>query len=199
MRYVIYGAGAIGGVIGARRHQAGHQVALIARGAHLEAIRHDGLLLTTPAEQDGANASGIIDGGRYAAGVDERCDGGDTETSRAELTDRLREEARGVLAAAEIEHADEVVDDIGSRWERLDVKPIGDRQRAGSSSRQSLARGAGTIETDFLNGEIVLLGRLYGVPTPLNQAICRLADDAARGGAQPGELSIDESRLPVPS
>jgi 2-dehydropantoate 2-reductase len=81
----------------------------------------------------------------------------------------------------------------------LDVKPIGDRERAGSSSWQSLARGTGTIETDFLNGEIVLLGRLYGVPTPLNQAICRLADDAVRRSAQPGELSIDESRLPVPS
>ena len=51
MRYVIYGAGAIGGVVGARLHQAGHEVALIARGAHLEAIERDGLTLTTPAEQ----------------------------------------------------------------------------------------------------------------------------------------------------
>ena len=43
MRYVIYGAGAIGGVIGARLHLSGHEVALIARGAHLEALRENGL------------------------------------------------------------------------------------------------------------------------------------------------------------
>jgi 2-dehydropantoate 2-reductase len=51
MRFVIYGAGAIGGVIGARLHQGGHDVALIARGPHLEAIRRDGLILKTPEER----------------------------------------------------------------------------------------------------------------------------------------------------
>ena len=45
MRYVIYGAGAIGGVIGGRLHLSGHEVALIARGAHLEALRENGLTL----------------------------------------------------------------------------------------------------------------------------------------------------------
>ena len=39
MRYIIYGAGAVGGVIGARLAQRGHDVVLIARGAHLDAIR----------------------------------------------------------------------------------------------------------------------------------------------------------------
>ena len=34
MRFVIFGAGAIGGVVGAWLHQAGHDVALIARGEH---------------------------------------------------------------------------------------------------------------------------------------------------------------------
>ena len=33
MRFVVFGAGAIGGVVGASLHQAGHEVALIARGA----------------------------------------------------------------------------------------------------------------------------------------------------------------------
>src|SRR2546423_15323478 len=50
MRYIIYGAGAIGGVIGGRLFQAGHDVVLIARGPHLEAIRERGLTLETPAE-----------------------------------------------------------------------------------------------------------------------------------------------------
>src|SRR5947209_4300329 len=50
MRYIIYGAGAIGGVIGARLFRAGHDVVLIARGGHLAAVRERGLTLETPAE-----------------------------------------------------------------------------------------------------------------------------------------------------
>ena len=50
MRFVIFGAGAIGGVLGARLHQSGREVALLARGAHYEAIARDGLRLETPEE-----------------------------------------------------------------------------------------------------------------------------------------------------
>lgn len=45
MRVIVYGAGAVGGTIGASLHRAGHEVALIARGAHLDAIRERGLRL----------------------------------------------------------------------------------------------------------------------------------------------------------
>jgi 2-dehydropantoate 2-reductase len=45
MRICIVGAGAIGGYLGARLTLAGEQVTLIARGAHLEAIRQRGLTL----------------------------------------------------------------------------------------------------------------------------------------------------------
>jgi 2-dehydropantoate 2-reductase len=51
MRFVIFGAGAIGGAVGARLHQSGHAVTLIARGAHLEALRRDGLTFLTPVER----------------------------------------------------------------------------------------------------------------------------------------------------
>ncbi|RYZ32324.1 MAG: hypothetical protein EOP01_01420, partial [Propionibacteriaceae bacterium] len=37
-RYVVVGAGAIGGAIGGRLHQAGRPVVLVARGPHLEAV-----------------------------------------------------------------------------------------------------------------------------------------------------------------
>ncbi len=43
MRIAIMAAGAVGGYFGARLAAAGHDVAFIARGAHLEAIRRDGL------------------------------------------------------------------------------------------------------------------------------------------------------------
>ncbi|WP_249011066.1 ketopantoate reductase family protein [Conexibacter sp. DBS9H8] len=48
MRFVIFGAGAVGGVVGVRLQQSGHDVALIARGAHLEAMLSSGLTLETP-------------------------------------------------------------------------------------------------------------------------------------------------------
>ena len=47
-RFVVYGAGAIGGVLGARLFAAGHAVVLIARGAHLAAIHADGLRVESP-------------------------------------------------------------------------------------------------------------------------------------------------------
>jgi 2-dehydropantoate 2-reductase len=43
MRIVVYGTGGVGGYYGGRLAQAGHEVAFIARGAHLEAIRQHGL------------------------------------------------------------------------------------------------------------------------------------------------------------
>lgn len=45
MKIAIYGAGAIGGHLGALLSRAGVEVSLIARGAHLAAIRRDGLTL----------------------------------------------------------------------------------------------------------------------------------------------------------
>ncbi|RCS59210.1 ketopantoate reductase family protein [Parvibium lacunae] len=43
-KITIIGAGAVGGVIGARLALAGHTVSLLARGAHLAAIQKDGLM-----------------------------------------------------------------------------------------------------------------------------------------------------------
>ena len=48
MRIAIYGAGGVGGHYGGVLARAGHDVALIARGAHLDAIRSHGLLVRTP-------------------------------------------------------------------------------------------------------------------------------------------------------
>ena len=45
MRIAVMAAGAVGGYFGARLSAAGHDVAFIARGAHRDAIRRDGLRL----------------------------------------------------------------------------------------------------------------------------------------------------------
>lgn len=46
MKIAVVGAGGVGGVFGARLAAAGHEVGLVARGAHLEAIRSRGLRVT---------------------------------------------------------------------------------------------------------------------------------------------------------
>ena len=50
MRICVFGAGAIGGFIAAYMARAGLDVSVIARGAHLEAIRRDGLAVETTDE-----------------------------------------------------------------------------------------------------------------------------------------------------
>src|SRR6266567_2636570 len=47
MRIVIMGAGGLGGYFGARLAAAGNDVAFVARGAHLAAIRRDGVRVTS--------------------------------------------------------------------------------------------------------------------------------------------------------
>jgi 2-dehydropantoate 2-reductase len=110
----------------------------------------------------------------------------------SDLEARVRAEGEAVLDAAGILHDDPHASDRETRWKDLGVSAIEGRIRGGSSTWQSLKRGTGAIETDYLNGEISLLGRLHGVPTPLNDALCRLADAHARRGGGPGELSLDE-------
>src|SRR5215213_1751166 len=48
MRFIVLGAGAVGGVVGARLAQHGHDVVLIARGAHYDAIRNTGIHIESP-------------------------------------------------------------------------------------------------------------------------------------------------------
>ena len=313
MRFVVYGAGAIGGVVGARLYQAGREVLLIARGAHYEAIARGGLRLETPEEsvvleipvfedpaavpwreddvvllatktQDTASAlgalaavavppivcvqngvenerlalrgfpgvygalvmaptahlepgvvlaystplSGGIDVGRYPEGLDATAEEVSAALSGArfsseprpqimrwkyaklllnlgnvvealcgkdadadELDSLVREEGRACLRAAGIDFASED-EDADRRAGLLQIGEIAGRERGGGSTWQSFTRGASGIETDYLNGEIVLLGRLHGVPTPVNALLCELAVQALRRGARPGDITPAE-------
>jgi thiosulfate/3-mercaptopyruvate sulfurtransferase len=47
-RYIVIGPGAVGATVGAQLHEAGHRVVLVARGAHLEALRTHGLTYIRP-------------------------------------------------------------------------------------------------------------------------------------------------------
>lgn len=107
---------------------------------------------------------------------------------RTKWRDLARAEGEAVLAAAGIEW------DESDALIRKDLKitTIPNRTRIGSSTLQSALRGTGSLETDYLNGEIVYLGRLHGFATPINSAFCRLAAEVAQGRMEP-RTATDET------
>jgi 2-dehydropantoate 2-reductase len=312
VRYIVYGAGAIGATIGAKLYQSGFEVTLIARGEHLERVRRDGLRLRSPEEdvvlpvacvegpaaaeprpgdvvvlamksqdtrqalaelveldgseqllvvcaQNGvenerlalrlfprtygmfvylaaehlrpgevsafsAPCVGALDLGRVPAGSDQAAKqiAADLraahfssnalaeimpwkyakllsnlanaigailgpEADGSELAERAREEALRCFAAAGIVYVERA--ELERRTSTISApRAIDGHEHSGSSSAQSLQRSTGTIESDYLNGEIVLLGRLHRVETPVNAALARLARRMARERLQPGAL-----------
>lgn len=320
MRYIIYGAGAVGGVVGSLLFEKGHETVLVARGAHFEAIKSTGLVfqsgggeiiqripvvqhaaeldfrtgdvvLMCVKTQDSAQALadleaagaadirlfcmqnglenermacrrfsrvyavhltmpvshmtpgkvqaeawpviGTMDIGCYPRGTDHLAQrvaddlaaagvnamtsdnivrwkygkllqnlrnsvearGGEVDTR--ELRKALVDECFAVFQAANIDYAtgEEMsqrrqVQNPLLRQVPAPATPPWRRGRAGggsgTSTWQSVARGAGSVETDYLNGEVVMLGRLYGVETPLNEAVRRIANRMARERSQPG-------------
>ncbi|OQR59420.1 2-dehydropantoate 2-reductase [Streptomyces maremycinicus] len=325
MRYIIIGAGAIGGTVGGRLAEAGHEVVLVARGAHRAALTEGGLRLRVPqgeltyrlpvvggpdelgtlraddvlflavktqdaeaavqvwrpatvegggtagerlpliCAQNGVESprlalrrfrhvygvcvwlpathvepgavsaagtplTGILHLGRYPHGTDDtiRAVAADLEKAYFEapvvpdvsrwqyakllsnlgnaleavsgpvdgpeaeaLYARVRAEGETVLRAAGIAWAS-TEEQQSLRGDKVTLVPLDGVSRGGGSSWQSLSRGVGTIEADHLNGEIALLGRLHGVPTPLNELLQRLADEFAREHREPGSLPLPE-------
>ncbi|TFG95361.1 MAG: hypothetical protein E4H11_05180 [Myxococcales bacterium] len=228
MRFVIYGAGAVGGVIGARLHEHGHDVALIARGEHLDALVSRGLELVTPTSRSrheipayghpsevGLGATDVVLlttktqhtlaarptpdilrwkyhkllGNLRNALIATLGPGVDAE----DLPARLRAEAIAVYEAAGIDWVPEDVEALRRKGADMKVSMIEGEPPLMGSSWQSLTRG-GSIESDYLNGEIVLLGRLHGVATPVNRALQVAANRLAREGGKPGDLSLAELR-----
>ncbi|MFI7409430.1 ketopantoate reductase family protein [Streptomyces sp. NPDC049627] len=325
MRYIIIGAGAVGGVIGGRLAGSGHEVVLVARGAHYQALRDSGLRLRVPEgelthrlpvvdgpaalgelrpddvlvlavkTQDsvaalqtwapipvagggtaaerlplfcaqngvesqrlalrlfrrvygvcvwlpstyvepgvvsaaGSPLTGILHLGRHPHGTDETAHhvAADLEKSSFEapvvadvarwqyakllgnlanaleavtgplvgeeslaLLRRVRAEGEAVLDAAGIAYAS-AEEQQAVRGDKVTLVPLDGVPRGGGSSWQSLTRGTGTIEADYLNGEIALLGRLNGVPTPLNELLQHLANTFARERREAGSMPVEE-------
>jgi 2-dehydropantoate 2-reductase len=107
----------------------------------------------------------------------------------------LQEEAEACYRVARIDYAN--LDEVRQRYATFAELPVNGALRAGGSSWQSLARGTGTIETGFLNGEIVRLGELYGVATPYNRRIVEVAERAVSDGWPPGRLRVEELEAAV--
>jgi 2-dehydropantoate 2-reductase len=110
-----------------------------------------------------------------------------------EIAAQMRAEAEAVLMAAGISWQDVGVGDA-RRARHMRMAGVPGVEPFGSSTRQSLERGTGSVETDWLNGEIVMLGRLHGVATPANAYLARLAARLAREGAAPGSVTLAQLR-----
>ena len=321
MRFVIFGAGGVGGVVGGRLAEYGHDVTLIARGAHYGAVRENGLRLESPDRivtlqipivqhpseirwtaddvvlltmktQDTAAAlrdlstvapaatpvvsvqngvenerialrvfsrvygvcvmcptnflkpgvvqawsapvTGLLDIGRYPTGSDDLSEsvaaafrastfpseprpdimrwkynkllmnlGNAVEALCGQrgrsnpLIAAARREGVACLEAARIAYTSDEEEAI-RRGGLLRLAPVAGQTRPGGSSWQSLQRRTGNIEADYLNGEIVLLGRLYGIPTPVNALLQTLANRTAREGRAPGSMAIEEVLAQLP-
>lgn len=108
------------------------------------------------------------------------------EAGVAALRQALADEGKAVLAAAGIGW-----EDVGSADPRRAIhtrfQPVDGVGGMASSTLQSLLRG-GSVETDYLNGEISLLGRMHAIPTPLNDAMVALATRMTVEGIAPGSL-----------
>jgi 2-dehydropantoate 2-reductase len=315
MRVVVYGAGGVGGSIGAGLHRSGQEVLLIARGAHGAAMQSGGLRLvrpegteilripvvTSPGEvawraddvvlltmksqhtqaalmelktahpdalvvcaQNGVanermaasvfrrvmgmvvnlpamhlvpgevithavGKGGILDCGLYPEGVDavvESLAAGlekagfsarpDAHVMRwkyaklltnlintaqaligdvpalAVVTRAARREALACYQACGIQCASP--EEVKAR--HRDTYRMGDipgMPRSGGSTWQSLARGTGNVESDFLNGEIVLLGQQAGIDTPINSGLLEIMHEAMTAGVAAG--GYDAQRL----
>jgi len=117
-----------------------------------------------------------------------------------ELRDRagqlLRDEARQVLTAAGYGTAD-IAAETTADLSRFAARPVAGRERDGNSTWQSFSRSS-PLETDFLNGEIVLAARLAGRTAPANQAITGRAREAWRDGTAAGSLGEDDLLAVLP-
>jgi 2-dehydropantoate 2-reductase len=323
LRYIIYGAGGVGSIIGAKLFMAGIDIVLIARGEHLAAIQHDGLhfkhpnpdtterlriaavghpseitfrpddvVLMTMKSQDTGPAldelrsvagdqipvvcaqngvenermalrrfanvygmlvilpanyleagavdttswpvSGLLDIGRYPAGTDATAEVVAADLTKAgfissalpdvmrfkytklrentlnaihallppdaeadDILKMLRDETTACFEAAGIEFA-ETAEMMGrAAGMSASVGGVGRGGWRGSSTWQGMMRGTGSTETDYLNGEVVLLGRLHGVPTPANEVMAIYVDRMARLHQRPGSVSADEVRREI--
>jgi 2-dehydropantoate 2-reductase len=107
------------------------------------------------------------------------------------LAKETQREGKAALAAAGIE-AVSSEEDRERRGDHLQMAATASGEWQGGSSWQSLARGAGSIEAEYLNGEIALLGGLHGVPTPVNELLQRLALEAASAGTPPASMRLED-------
>jgi len=182
---VVSAAGApLTGILHLGRHPYGTDETVRRIAADLEEARFEAPVVPDVARWQYAKLLGNL------ANAIEAVSGPIADEEQRRLYAHVRAEGEAVLRAAGIPYASEEEQREARGETRL--VPLDGVERGGGSSWQSLTRGTGTIEADYLNGEIVLLGRMHGVPTPLNELLQRLANAFARERREAGALPVAE-------
>jgi 2-dehydropantoate 2-reductase len=104
----------------------------------------------------------------------------------------LKAEADACYAAAAIDCAG--VHEIDASRGAYEFAELPGRPRFVGSTWQSVQRGTHNVETDYMNGEIVMLGRTYGVPTPANEVCQQLGHRLVREDLPVGFSSVEQIR-----
>jgi Ketopantoate reductase len=112
-------------------------------------------------------------------------------SDREALSAGLLAEAREVLRASGVDLDVPQDVDLGAALGPRAVEPTQERPVFRGSTWQNFAKGTPS-EVDFLNGEIVLLGRRHGVPTPLNERVQRTLGRSSALGEAPGTHRISD-------
>jgi 2-dehydropantoate 2-reductase len=108
------------------------------------------------------------------------------------LVDAARQEARQVLDLAKIDYTSDE-EEQAARADSFSVQVVpGEPAEMGGSTWQSLARGTGNVESDYLNGEIVQIAHRNDFNAPINTLVASLARRAAVRGQKPGSVSATE-------
>ena len=311
MRYIIYGAGGIGSIMGGHLARTGHDVILIGRSGHISAINNKGLRLITPAGthvlriaavtepsqisfnsddviflcvkgqdtesalqdlknvtedipvfcfQNGVRNEEIVskyfpsvygvmvrvgtvyltDGeviarrdpsgwyiiGRYPEESDELVEAVAKELRTANyfvrtttkvmaykwgklmlnlgnaigaITSGNQENTRPIYRAV-LEEAQAIVQKAGIEWVSQEqvaedwpeiTAPLNGQlnTEAGSSTWQSLARHQGSVETEFINGEIIRVAKQLGFQAPINEKLVAILQGMAANQEPPGKYT----------
>ena len=112
-------------------------------------------------------------------------------TDIGRIYEAIHKEASQVLSSAGIRWISN--EELAEIWPAITERPRSSlRTEAQSSTWQSLARRQGTVETDFLNGEIVRQAEQIGLKAPINEALLHITQDMAASGETPGKYSPAE-------
>lgn len=174
MHFAIVGSGAVGGYYGAKLARAGQRVSFIARGAHLQAIRQQGLQIRSPlgdftvhaeAEEDSSRI-GPVDVVLYSVKAY------DNETALPLLGPLVRDKSAVLTLQNGVDSPDEIAARVGE-----------DKVIAGPTYIAAALAAPGVIEQTGTHRRIVF-GEIYGDPPRLSDRVLALRDIMAAADIQ---------------
>jgi 2-dehydropantoate 2-reductase len=113
---------------------------------------------------------------------------------RAAVVGIAIEEGKRAYAAAGIcwEQPAELAEHYDRRVKAMRIEIPDGETFVGGSTWQSLVKGAPTLETDYFQGEILMLARLHGIDAPANEFLQHYASRLLRGELPVGNVPVEQ-------